>query len=396
MLWTTVGVLAGASVAGAASVTVVAKYPNVHLAGSTLYIRGEGCGWSWTAGVPMEQTDADTHMFIAECSESSAEFKIVADDSMWMVGANAKLDAIQEKHGTELLTPAFVVYPWFMTHKGSVEVIYDVASPQGLRTRNVAIYLPPSYAENTLKPYSHVLVAHDGQNVFDGNTCRECCSFGCWGLDTVLDGLISASAPGLLEEVVVVAPYNTAGRMEEYTYSRDPDYGGGRLDDYLDFLGDTLLPAIAERYPRVVGAQAAPWAMLGSSLGGLASCYAAWTRGSAWSPSICMSSSFWWNSEDFFSTVLEGAPPGAPSAHPLYIDWGAAESSDQTTSNERVLERLHALGWDNATLRSYVQPGAIHNEAYWGSRVDRPLRWLFAPAETAPAAMPRTPSDVAV
>lgn len=318
----------------AAMITMTAKYPSVHLAGSTLYIRGEGCGWSWTKGVPMERTDADTHIITAQCSQSSAEFKVVADDSTWMVGANAKIDTtLQTENGTESSAPGFVVYPWFMTRKGSVEVILDVVSPQGLQTRNVAVYLPPSYAENTLKPYSQVLVAHDGQNVFNSNTCHECCSFGCWGLDTVLDELISASDPGLLEEVVVVAPYNTAGRMEEYTYSKDPDYGGGRLDDYLDFLGDTLMPVISKRYPRITGAQTAPWAMLGSSLGGLASCYAAWTRGDVWSPSICMSSSFWWNSEDFLSSVLESSPPGKTSGHPLYVDWGAAESSDQTSSN---------------------------------------------------------------
>ena len=36
--------------------------------------------------------------------------------------------------------------------------------------RSVIYYLPPSYTENTLKPYSNLLVMHDGQNLFDPKT----------------------------------------------------------------------------------------------------------------------------------------------------------------------------------------------------------------------------------
>jgi predicted alpha/beta superfamily hydrolase len=42
----------------------------------------------------------------------------------------------------------------------------------------------------------------------------------------------------------------------------------------------------------------------GSSLGGLISCYGAYKRPQVYDRAICMSSSFWWNKEDFLTTVL--------------------------------------------------------------------------------------------
>ena len=41
-------------------------------------------------------------------------------------------------------------------------------------------------------------------------------------------------------------------------------------------------------------------------LAGLITCYAVWTRPSVWGAfGACMSSSFWWNNQDFNNTILE-------------------------------------------------------------------------------------------
>jgi len=45
--------------------------------------------------------------------------------------------------------------------------------------------------------------------------------------------------------------------------------------------------------------------ILGSSLGGLISCYAAWTRPTIFAKAGCMSSSFWWNNEDFLNEIIK-------------------------------------------------------------------------------------------
>jgi len=55
-----------------------------------------------------------------------------------------------------------VIYPWFYTVQGSLTVIDNVFSAELNNKRNVIVYTPPSYNENTLKTYKNVLIMHDG------------------------------------------------------------------------------------------------------------------------------------------------------------------------------------------------------------------------------------------
>ena len=77
---------------------------------------------------------------------------------------------------------------------------------------------------------------HDGQNLFDPKTAFMGNS---WLIGNTLD---EAIVSGAIEEILVVGPYNTAARMDEYTYIEDPDYGGGKGDIYLDWIEQTLIP----------------------------------------------------------------------------------------------------------------------------------------------------------
>lgn len=52
-----------------------------------------------------------------------------------------------------------------------------------------------------------------------------------------------------MEEVIVVGPYNTNDRTDEYTYSFDPSEGfGGKGDLYLDWIESTLIPLVKKTY----------------------------------------------------------------------------------------------------------------------------------------------------
>jgi len=102
--------------------------------------------------------------------------------------------------------------------------------------RDVIVYTPPSYLENTLKVHKNVLIMHDGQNLFDPKTAFMGNDWKCQ------DSLDQSIVGGTTEEIVVVGPYNTPARMDEYTYIPDPDYGGGKGDLYLDFLESTIIP----------------------------------------------------------------------------------------------------------------------------------------------------------
>jgi predicted alpha/beta superfamily hydrolase len=156
-------------------------------------------------------------------------------------------------------------------------VIGSIYSPQLNNTRDVIVYTPPSYYENTLKEVQNVLIMHDGQNLFNDSTSFAGISWRCQ--DTVNEQVVE----GNMEEVLIVGVYNTPDRLDEYTYSYDPCYqknllgqcvgGGGKGDLYLDFLVETLQPWVAPQF-RFPPSDRANFGILGSSLGGLISCYA--------------------------------------------------------------------------------------------------------------------------
>ena len=213
-----------AGVASALRVTV--RYPATE---NSLFLRGSGCGLSWDAGLPLTRSAATAWELDLPGCRFPIEVKALLNDSQWMRGANAVVSG-----------ESATVYPWFHETQGTFKTMPDVWSPQLNISRDVIVYLPPSYTENTLKVYGNVLVMHDGNNLFDPETAFMGNS---WLIQETLDPLIEY---GQIEEVIVVGAYNTGDRMNEYTYSVDPEEGfGGKGDLYLDFLEQTLIPLVS-------------------------------------------------------------------------------------------------------------------------------------------------------
>ena len=97
-----------------------------------------------------------------------------------------------------------------------------------------------------------------------------------------------------MRQVIVVGIWNTNDRNNQYTYSYDKGYKfGGKGDKYLDFLEKELKPIIERQW--FINRTTGSYGIGGSSLGGLISCYALYTRPTQYDKAICMSSSFWWN-----------------------------------------------------------------------------------------------------
>lgn len=83
--------------------------------------------------------------------------------------------------------------------------------------------------------------------------------------------------------------------------------------------------------------------ILGSSLGGLISCYAGFTRPTVYGRAGCMSSSFWWNNEDFNNVILRkhGRVPVT-----FYLDSGnAGTDNDDETQTITVRNHFASLGY---------------------------------------------------
>jgi len=143
-------------------------------------------------------------------------------------------------------------------------------------------------------------------------------------------------------------------------------------------------PWISERYRVKTGKD--NMGILGSSLGGIISCYAAWTMSSVWGKAGCLSSSFWWNDQDFSNDVMQKTPP--PTLSKIYLDSGdccPSPDSDSRKDTLAVLQHMEQLGFKQGeNVFYYLDRGGQHNEYYWGKRFHLPMASLYPVKTTLP------------
>ena len=160
--------------------------------------------------------------------------------------------------------------------------------PQLDRFRKVWIYLPPDYNDNT--DNYPVLYMHDGQNVFDASTSFS----GEWEVDETLNTLHAAGDPGI---IVVAVDNGGTHRIDEYSPWVHPTYGGGEGEAYMEFMSTTLKPFIDVTYRTLT--DRANTAIMGSSLGGLISHYAAVEFQNVYGKIGIFSPSYWFANEAY-------------------------------------------------------------------------------------------------
>jgi len=130
--------------------------------------------------------------------------------------------------GSSAQTQPWKPYPTGPGHTavGEILVYKDIRSPELGNSRDILVYLPPSYRKSDRR--YPVLYMHDGQNIFDEATSYA----GEWQVDESMQGL---SQEGL-EVIVVGIPNMGVERLEEYSPFRDPRHGGGKGGKYLKFI----------------------------------------------------------------------------------------------------------------------------------------------------------------
>jgi len=231
--------------------------------------------------------------------------------------------------------------------------------------RTLHLWVPPSH--------THTLYAHDGQNLFDPEAF-----WGGWRLDE--------SVP---DQMLVVGLDNTADRMDEYTHTEDYVYStwyGGGADDYLTYLRDDVRPLVEDVY----GAEGTV-GILGSSLGGLVSLYAALAQPEDYTFAASLSGTVGWGSIGADNPTLIDLYTGAGhGGTALYLDSGgggtcvdsdgdgieddARDGSDNYCENLQLRDVLESEGYRfDEDLWHWWEPGAEHNEAAWAERVGMPL-----------------------
>jgi predicted alpha/beta superfamily hydrolase len=308
---------------------------------------------SWSKSVPAQLSDGPLNIWTYTWPDELGEvqMKPTLGEDKFSIG------------GAYRLAPGATldIYPFFGAPFGKVTVVKDVESKQLNNKRALRIYLPPSYAENPAKRYP-VLYMHDGQNLFDAKTA----SFGVeWGIDETLNRLV---AMGVADEVIVVGIDNTPDRIPEYTPCCDPKYGGGKLDAYGAFIVETVKPWVDRSYRTLPGKDTT--AIMGSSLGGIASVAIAQRYPHIFSKAGGVSSSFWWNKGALIGKLPERVPVK------FYLDAGTRDDGLEDTVKMR--DAMLAKGYrENEDLLFFKAEGGKHNEASWAARVEKPLAWFF-------------------
>jgi predicted alpha/beta superfamily hydrolase len=255
---------------------------------------------------------------------------------------------------------------------------YALFASKHVLPRNVDVWLPPGYAQNRRARFP-VLYMHDGQNLFDPRT-----SFGGvdWGVDETVTRLIEQ---GVLRECVVVGVWNTQRRIAEYMPRKAVPFSntkelkgvtGGTedeivSDEYLKFLVYELKPFIDSRYRTLRGPS--DTFIMGSSMGGLVSAYAACEYPRVYGGAACVST-HWPAADGAVIDYLKTHLP-RPRSHKFYFDFGtetldAAYAPYQMRADEVMLRAGYTEGLDWVTRKF---EGEEHSEKSWRKRVDIPL-----------------------
>jgi predicted alpha/beta superfamily hydrolase len=254
----------------------------------------------------------------------------------------------------------------------------------GIPGRNIHIYLPRGYTQNTSKRYP-VAYFHDGQNVFFPNG-----AFGCWDADRIAT---YETSMGRMRETIIVAVDNADnyGSTRQVEYIPPTDQISARpvgiADKYLQFLRDNVLPTLDYNYRTLnqpgQSARPAENVVVGSSLGGLVSAYIG-TTGSSTFGKIGVVSPAFWAAPNFMSGAFVTAPK-LPLR--IYMDMGTNESSGlQSSSNIYWSAALSAYNqWlgdgyaVNSEMLFYPDCGGIHNESNWSRRLPAFYSFILNP-----------------
>lgn len=277
------------------------------------------------------------------------------------------------------------------TFQSSIEY-YPKFQSQRIAQRNVEVFLPRQYFEEPEQKFD-VLYMHDGQNVFNAST-----AYGgvAWEVDSILQELLDNEQ---VRPTIVVAVWNTEKRYLEYcpegvflsmdSLVQDSIRAAYKLndellaDEYLQFLTSELKPFIDSTYR--VNQSPAHTFVMGSSMGGLISCYALLEYPEIFGGAACVSTH--WplsHAAGYHPFAAQMVKYVQHEIHllsdqqKLYFDYGT-ETLDSLYEPYQLLidSVILASDFNTDNYKSLKFEGAAHDEASWQNRLNIPLTFLL-------------------
>ncbi|MBN9118536.1 MAG: esterase [Planctomycetes bacterium] len=350
-------------------VEIVVRVPENTSPWQQLFLAGDGPLGDWSAaGAPLAPCDDGAHRAWLDLPPAFV-VRFLVTPGRWR---GAETDAHGREHPPRSIPPGARHLEVHVGGWGRNSVRYhpEFTSRFLPHARTISVWLPPGYGSDPDRRYP-VFYMHDGQNLFDAHTAF---AGNPWLADEVAEREIRA---GRVPPLIIVGVANTSSRLDEYGPRRGAD---GPARAYGRFLVEEVKPFIDRTYrtrpePEHTGVG-------GSSMGGLISLHLC-----DWYPNVfrkcaAMSPSLWWDRECLLRTATESLA-GLDRCR-VWLDVGEYENSS-TAGSAMTVRRTRRLAriFERHGLRAgeqfeYVEvPGGTHNEASWGGRFDRVLRFLF-------------------
>ena len=206
-----------------------------------------------------------------------------------------------------------------------------------------------------------VLYLQDGQNLFNPDA-----PFGNWEIDRSLERMASEGKHNL---IIVAVDHGEEKRLQEYMpYKDHPRFGDGEGEDYIAFIVDDLMPEINKKYRTLTDKENT--GIGGSSMGGLISLYAAFTRPEVFGKLMIFSPSIWLSQE-----IYDLAKKFVPQNNRMYCYAGGRESWTHLRNVRRMVQVLQNK--KHLELEFSVRLWARHSENYWKEEFPKAIDWLY-------------------
>jgi len=237
----------------------------------------------------------------------------------------------------------------------------------------------------------HLLIAHDGQNVFDGKTSTHRRS--TWEM--------AQSASRISEQLgitppAIIAIWHSGSKKDPHGRAKDlspqrffqedvvvnlanvvkADLDNLHGDKYLDLIFDEIVPEVLTAYELEISV--ANRAMIGSSMGALSTLYAGVNRPEQMSALLALSPHWSIGGNRLVERTVEELPK--PGTHKVWMSRGT-KSLDadykpfQEYADRLMKEKGYRSGHDFFTK---VYEKSSHNEKSWASYLDQVMKFWLA------------------
>lgn len=239
------------------------------------------------------------------------------------------------------------------------------------------------------EPTEHLLVAHDGQNVFDRDTSTRRRTWRMAHSAIRVSKKLGITPPVIIGVFHSRSSHNPWGRILDLA-PQDPFQNGvepaekndeislGDLqgNKYLEQITDVIAPSIAAELG--MDLNAINKAVIGSSMGGLASLYAISKRPDFFSTALALSPHWSAGQAPLVNALLDSLPQ--PGTHKIWMSRGTrGHDAHYGPFQDYADQRMLRAGWregEDFVTRVYEKSG--HNERSWAKYLDQPMQFWLA------------------